>query len=130
MRKYAGELRVGDIWTERPRHRVCAQLSRHCNRAGSGSDHHKGDRRVCDHRAPAHDGLLSGQPGRGSRGADITRWKTRVKARSRGCGFDDVSGPALSQSTADSPLYDRGFSSLVTPRHRTFMHRIDTDYAE
>ena len=28
----------------------CAQLSRHCNYARSGSDHHKGDRSVCDHR--------------------------------------------------------------------------------
>jgi hypothetical protein len=34
---------------------------------------------VCDHREAAHDGLLSSQPGRGSRGADITRWKTRAK---------------------------------------------------
>ena len=25
------------------------ELSCNCNRAGSGSDHHKGDRRVCDH---------------------------------------------------------------------------------
>jgi hypothetical protein len=50
-----------------------AQLSRDRNRAGSG--HPYGDRIVCDHRAAAHDGLLSSQPGRGSRGADIVRTK-------------------------------------------------------
>ena len=40
-----------------------AQLSRGRNRTGSGSNHHEGDRSVCDHRAATHDGPLSGQPG-------------------------------------------------------------------
>jgi hypothetical protein len=56
-----------------------AQLSRDRNSTRSGSDHHHGDRIVCDHRAAAHDGLLSSQPGRGPQGVDIVRTKRRVR---------------------------------------------------
>ena len=85
LRKYAGELRVGDIWTERRKDRVVRSYRVIAIAPGLAPDHHEGDRRVCDHRAPAHDGLLSGQPGRSSRGADITQLMTPA-AGAAGCG--------------------------------------------
>jgi hypothetical protein len=120
MRKYAGELRISDIWTERPRRRA-ARSYRVIAIA---------PRRVCDHKAAAHDGLLSGQPGRDSRGTDVTWWKTRAKGSFAGLRVWRCLRPALSQSVGESPSYDHGYPHPGYVQAPAFMHRIDTDYAE
>ena len=61
--KYAGELSVGDVWTEQTGDRGPRSYRVIAIEPERVTDY--GDRIVCDHRAAAHDGLLSSQPGRG-----------------------------------------------------------------
>jgi len=62
MRKYAGELRVGDVWTERPQNRV-AQSYRVIGIAPGLASTTMRVIAECDHSAETHSGLPSVQPG-------------------------------------------------------------------